>query len=370
MSGKINKELVIGEVDASTMERMEKMIEPIKDYVKTLTLSSNLSDVHPITPPSGFSITTKYNTPIVTEPFNTDKFFSGVSLYRLPADTVVGKTEEKFNTHYIHEHRKEIADLLKKKIKTNTKFPFTFECMPSNPNEKDAKYWEASLSGSNSFVGIFSSRNMDSYYPKKEIWLAVQSGVVQASKQFYDKIEKFESLSPEERPNWSKFFLNNDETSFIREGSVRNRERLLAKMAKHLNLSAKTSCDNSCCQSHEKNKKIPKQRKIKATLDTFHYSFTDLAKEKMVVYHSNTTSPSTSNGNIIMENPYKGCYILKGNPSVSQNEFGGHWEMKDSLGHAFPTCTGRIASNYEMKNQPPKEDISNIFKEVKKKGLK
>lgn len=340
MNSKIVDDLVVDKVDDETNNRANAIMSQLGDFGINWVWSANWSNSHPIEPPSGFSLVVDYNAPLISDVFHPEKLFSGVSAYKLESPTI-GKDKIKLDEAYLHNNSHEILESMKRNLKPQQDGDFDLSCMSKDLEGTDSKSWTSSLSGTNSFAGIYTSKETDGYYIKTDYWLLVQSGVPKASNDIYNKIYDHCNQSKEEKPTWENYFNNNKDIAYVRDGSRRNRDQLLCKIAKSVKLNTKCEEDTKCMTR--------RVLKLNPSIETFHYSFTDVKTDNSIIYHSNTASPSVCNGMLLMVNPYMGGYIMKGD-TESGIEYGKHWSMPDNYGEAFPTCTGRVIDNASVKN--------------------
>lgn len=360
MTSKIVDDLVVEPVNAKATERVNNIMAQLGDYGVSWVWSMNWSNNDPVAPPSGFSLVVDYDAPLIPDPFHADKLFSGVSAFKIPQTITIGKDRVKLDETYLRKNHEEILNSMKRNLKPNTSNVFDLSCMGEESGGVDSKGWDPLISGTNSFAGIYSTKSRDGYFLKTDHWILVQSGVPEASFDIYKKIcEKSDS---DNRPTWNSFFNNNKDIAYTMEGSKRNRNRLIARVAKSMGL-------NIVCDYDQKCSKID-QKCIKPSLEMFHFSFTDVRSNKNIIYHANTVSPATSNGTLLMENPFIGGYIMNGDTDINADlPFGGHWTVNDKYGEAFPTCTGRRIDNETLNRRMSSRMVNDLMEKVIKLNI-
>jgi len=225
-ASKIKSDFVIDTISERANDKAKRIIDEFGDGVKSWVWSVNWGDQDHILPPSGFSIKVSYDTSIKSSLFHPTKLFHGISVYKL--DINKGDNAKKLHHKYLMDRQNELLQSMKSNITTKAKQPITLSCSSSDCST-DTKKWKSILSGGSSFIGLYSSKSRTGYLTNKDYWLVVQSEIPYISNELYQKIVTAEKS---EKVNWRELFLNDHAFSFAQCASKRNRNRLLAQLAR------------------------------------------------------------------------------------------------------------------------------------------
>ena len=194
---------------------------------------------------SGYTMTVLDTDPVLPEIIN-ERLFTGVACVRLlpPADI---DTDELNSSVFLQKSAafsaalRELRNIPKERQLSLDHFPGT-DAQESIP-------WECCLDSGASFCGVYTAvRDNEAGYPETQYYIVVRAGCGLASKQLYTELQK--NVNTNNQTDTIKQFFQSDRVCWAAQASVRNRLRILARVAAVFGCEVSVAKDSCAAPLH------------------------------------------------------------------------------------------------------------------------
>ena len=194
---------------------------------------------------SGYTMAMLDTDPVLPEIIN-ERLFTGVSCVRLlpPHDL----DADELNSSLFLQKSDAFSSAVRELRNIPLQLQLSLDHFPGSELQ-ESKPWECCLDSGASFCGVYAAvRDNDAGYPETQYYAVVRAGCGLVSKQLYTELQR--NVNTNNKTDTVKQFFQSDRVSWAAQASVRNRLRILARIAAVFGCEvsvAKDTCAANVC---------------------------------------------------------------------------------------------------------------------------